>query len=349
MLNSLDRRKLREAMSNAFVDRAALELFVDDNLDERLGDIASPNEVLPMQCLLLIRWSEDNNRMRTLLTAFQQHPNPVLQALALQLLAVGGVAAAGGQEPRPHTVSDRPVIDRKNCWQGIVAMAQGAGTRVLAVSGGVGKSYTLWLVGHWCKVSGEQPARVEVDQGNATNVDAQRIAMLLSKRLWGTTDLRGLDQSLAQAPRVAKDIAELLVQRLAALPEPTWLVLDQLNHVCLDPSAIELISRLCEAVDRGECGTLRLLLLGLEPTKLGPHVGVFVKGDQVARPAPQDIADYLTWFAGDVGQPLTEAEAATAAQQLDTKLGADADHQNWSDFHTELRAVCGRIMDPQRP
>lgn len=356
-LTNLQRKELRHQMLGAFGDADTLDLFVSDNLDIRLAEKISVKVSLELVCNSFLVWAQQTGKLRTFLEAVQadtKNLKPEIRTLAGSLLAASTTAAmapAGAPGLRAHLISNRPVLNRKNYWDALNAMASGGGgSRVLAVNGGVGKSHSLWPIAHICQSSGNgaRLAFVAVDEDSVLNVDAARLATLISKCLWGATN--GLEvEDLPQAVRQAKDLAVTLIQRLSVHPEPTWLILDQLNVVNLDPSAACLLGRLCEAVDAGECPKVRLFFFGLDPGKLPPKVSLFLKVDLVKRPLRQDIEEYVLWFAQAADRPATDAKMAQVIDGLNALLADTPDHDNWFLFHKALQAVCESIKEGVLP
>jgi hypothetical protein len=148
---------------------------------------------------------------------------------------------------------------------------------------------------------------------------------------------------LSQPHRITRDLATLVTQRLAELQQPTWLILDEFDLVNLDATAIELLRKLCENIQAGECPQLWLFLFGLDPNKLGARIAQFLPMDVVTRPSRQDIEEYVTWFAGTMGKPLLDKTLKTTVDVLDGTLAANPDHASWDRFHDVLKQKCSGI------
>lgn len=341
LLETGKKKPLREAMIAAF-DQAGLEMFVEDTFTKKLETLIAVNNTLEIQCHQLIGWAERAGLVIPLLLAFQNHPNLGLKTLAGELLALSARGAAvPGALARNFVVQARPILNRTDFWKRLSAIAGGAGANVLIVHGGVGKSYSVWPMSHFCNP--ESPvakfALVRANQG--TLVDGVGLAGLIATRLWGQGGLAEIDE-FAQAQRAAKDLGTLLVQRLSTLAERTWLVIDELNLANIDESAIALLLSLCDAVDRGECPQLRLFLFGLDPARLGQK-GRFIQADQVRRPTRKDIEDYLTWFSGSIGRELDEVRLTGLVDELDGLLPEAPDHASWEGFHDRLYQKCSDL------
>jgi hypothetical protein len=190
-------------------------------------------------------------------------------------------------------------------------------------------------------------ACVDANAGAIIDVDGARLANLIATRLWGDSEL-GTEVNLAMPNRIARDLGSLILQRLAALTHPTWLVIDELNLVNLDESAIELLGRMCQAVDGNECPNVWLLLFGLNPDKLGSR-GRYLVVDRVRRPQRTDIEDYLMWFAATVGKAQRPGALKATIDQLDGALTADPDHETWHSFHDLLGRQCSGIAEGTLP
>lgn len=345
-LDNATKRQLRVLMTQTFTE-SELDLFLQDWLNTSLDDIAPLQDLFEMKCQRILLWAERKGLFRELLEALAaNHPNPGMRTYSAGALAAATPqpTAAPGANSRPYMVNLRPMVDRGTLWQHLQAFANGTtNNRVLVVTGGVGKTYSRWPVSYFCGPPQQQAklACVDANESGVTSVDAGRLANLIATRLWGDTKL-GKEKNLATANRIGRDVGSVIVQRLAALEQPTWLVIDELNLVNLDQSAIELLGRLCQAVDGSECPNVWLLLFGLNPSKLGSR-GSFLVVDQVARPQPQDIEDYLTWFAQSIKKTPPPAALAASVAQLDAALTADPNHETWQSFHAVLRQQCSAI------
>jgi len=172
------------------------------------------------------------------------------------------------------------------------------------------------------------------------NVCAVRLAELFAERLeYAPFKTDGL----AQDVRIARDLGAPLVHCLSEQPKRTWLLVDGINHINLDESALELLRRLCLAIDGGECPNVSLFLVGLDPAVLGSQFTRFMLIDRVGRPQRQDIEDYLKAFADSVGTPRPPVEFAKVAGELDGLLPAAPDHVHWHEFHEALATKCAEI------
>lgn len=347
-LDNIQRERLREAMLNAFV-RDSFELFLDDKLGIRLDDIVPRDKPFRYECHLVIIWADREGQLPSLLAAMRDgQNNPPLKDLAKELLGPppppptppGGVTAA-----HPHLLGRRPLVNRTSLWTHLDEVARGVRKdRVLLINGGVGKTYSQWLIGHACDParSGGRLAYVDVNAAGVANVDARQVAELIANRLWGPGTL-GDDTDLAQPQRVAHDLSALMINRLAALTAPVWLIVDELDMVNLDLSALELLRRLCEAVQRGECDQLWLFLVGLDRLKLGPKVSPYVAVDLVERPLRADIESHIQALAVRAGKPLSEEQLGPAVDELDALLPPAPDHAAWEAFHDLLVRKSGDI------
>ena len=351
-LDNQQRRQLRQEMIGAF-DRQALDLFLQDWLDIELERVTPAGKIFDMECQLVILWAEDTGRLTALLQAFQNHhPKQAFASFAAALLTkLSTTVTAPGAPNRPFFINTRPVLNRKLFWERLSNLANGGPVgRVLAVNGGVGKSYSRWPISHICDPSRNQArmVRVEANSGGVLDVTGVSLASAIASRMWGSDELPGADE-LAQVSRVTKDLASTLIARLAALPNRTWLVIDELDLVNLDKSAVEFLCKLCEAVDGNECPNLWLFLLGLEPTKLSAHVAPYIPLDVVHRPERADIEDFVRWFARTAGRSDDPVALKPTIDALDVLLPPDPNHDHWKQFHAQLHHTCERIRQGTLP
>jgi len=346
-LDNTQREQLRKAMIGAF-GRDALELFLDAKLDVQLDNIVPKDKTFEFECHLFIAWADREGRLPALLVAFRDgQNNPHLKSLALELLGPPPPPAPPGglTSAHPHLLGRRPLVNRNSLWTHLDEVVRGVrNDRVLLINGGVGKTYSQWLIVHACDAVrvGGRLAYVDANATGVAHVDARKLAELIANRLWGQGTL-GDDADMAQPQRVAHDLAALMINRLAALPAPVWLIVDELDLVNLDLSALELLRRLCEAVQRGECDQLWLFLVGLDRQKLGPKVSPYVAVDLVERPRRADIESHIQALAARAGTPLSAGQLKPAVDELDALLPPAPDHAAWEAFHDLLVRKSGDI------
>jgi hypothetical protein len=218
------------------------------------------------------------------------------------------------------------------------------------VTGGVGKSYSRWPVSEASK-NVARTVKIDASVDKVVDFDAVRLAGLIEGRL-AERPVRGELDELAQAPRLIKDLLPPLLQQLAQIKEPTWLIVDELDQVNLDASALELLSQLCEAIEGLECPQVWLFLIGLNPARLIPRVRrAFPPSsvDEVRRPARQDIEAYLVWFASTFGKSIPAPALAPLVDGLDALLLPVPDYASWEEFHKSLRQTCSGIEQGTLP
>ncbi len=346
MLTPQQRKDLRDQILNAFVDAKALEMFLDEHMNLKLDRYVASKNNFETQCFDLINRAQSDGKITDLLQSLaNHHSNAGFSAFAAGLLATQTplpVAAPPRTLARPYIVKRRPILNRRKFWDHLASFATESGNRVLVVKGGVGKSYSLWLASHHC-ASGKQCAsivQVSVNAGKVLDVDGTRIVSLIADRLWGhavATD------EFATPVRGSRDFGALLVQRLSQIQERTWIFLDEFNLVNIDDSALELLRKLCTAIDAGECPKVWLLLVGLDPAKLDARVGAYLPTDDVERPTQEDIKDYLVWFAQTLGRSVTAASLDQVTAELGALLPDWPGHADWATFHRKLAEKCQAI------
>jgi hypothetical protein len=352
-LDNQQRRLLRNEMTGAF-DRPSLDLFLQDWLNVELDLVVATGKSFEMECQLVITWAERNGQLMPFLKAVQtQHGKATFRDFASGLLTTltTTVIATGGQS-RPFMVGTRPVLNRNGFWKHLADLANGVPTcgRVLVVNGGVGKSYSRWPVSHICDPSRHETrmVRVEANGGKILDITAMSLANAIATRMWGANSLADTDD-LAQAARIGKDLAAMLISRLSAIQEKTWLLIDELNLVNLDATATELLCKLCNAIDARECPNVWLFLIGLDPLKLGPHVAPYVCRDQVLRPRREDIEEFVRWFARAAGKPDDPVALKPTIDDLDVSLPENPNHDHWTSFHEKLTEKCEGIRQGTLP
>jgi hypothetical protein len=343
-LNNSERASLRLAMLDSFtVD--SLDIFVQDHLDVVLAEKVSTAGAFEVVCQNFIRWAEDRGRLTSFLQSAVNEPTlPHMLQIATQLIAKAQAAAAPAVgNGKPFVVSGRPVLDRDPLWQRVTTLGGPGANRVLVVNGGVGKSHSVWVLSYLCDPALGAARLVWLDARDArVPITPGSLARLLASRLWDTATGAGPDP-FAQDARDSKGLATLLINRLSALPTPTWLVIDELDLVNLEPESLDLLTRLSQAIDAGQCPNVWLFLIGLDPSRLGAQIAQFVPVDQVTRPKRDDIENYVTWFARSVNSSEPSAKIDAAVGQLDAVLQHTPSYADWEAFHMQLRDTCGRL------
>jgi hypothetical protein len=343
-LNSTERTSLRVAMLASFA-LGELDIFVQDHLDVELVNVVDVSGPFDLVCQRFIRWAERKGELTRFLRAVVAEPKrPRLREIAPDLIAKAQAAATpGGGSAKPFVVSGRPVVDRDPLWKRVTTLGSPGTNRVLVVNGGVGKSHSVWVLSYLCDPSFGAARLVWVDAQDAdVPITPGSLVRLLASRLWDTAGAAGSDP-FAQDARDAKGLATWLINRLAGLPAATWLVIDELDLVNLEPEALELLTRLSKAIDAGQCPNVWLFLIGLDPNRLGAQIAQFVPVDLVTRPARGDIESYLTWFARSVGSSEPPTTLAGAVDSLDAVLQPTPSYADWEAFHNLLRDTCGRL------
>lgn len=349
-LNSIERAALRKGMISSFTVEE-LDIFVQDHLDVEMSTVVNTAGAFEVVCQRFIRWAEQKGNLARFLQAVvaADPPLPKLVPIATELVAKAQAAAAAlDGNGKPFVVSNRPLLDRDPLWRRVTSLGAPGANRVLVVNGGVGKSHSVWMLSYLCDPGFDTARLVWVDARDAdVPVTPGSLARLLALRLWDAGSAAGPDP-FAQDARDSRKLATLLVGRLSALPAATWLVIDELNLVNLEPEALDLLGRLSKAIDAGQCPNVWLFLIGLDPNRLGPQVAQFVPVDEVTRPAKDDIKSYMTWFA----QSLDSADPAAieaAVDELDAALQPTPSHADWDAFNKLLRDRCTDIAKGVRP
>jgi hypothetical protein len=343
-LNGTEREKLRTGMLDVFTS-SDLEIFVSDELNRDLKTIIPTTDTFEVMCQQFILWAERQNELTRFLQAAVADGRFVrLHPLARELIAkAGAAAAAGGAAPKPFIVSGRPVVDRDPLWQRVTALGGRGASRVLVVNGGVGKSHSVWMLSYLCDPSFGTARLVWIDARDADlPITPGSFAKLLASRLWDAATPAGGDP-FAQDARDSKALGTLMINGLSRLATDTWLVVDELDLVNLEPESLDLLARLSKAIDAGQCPNVWLFLIGLEPKRLGAQVGQFVPVDLVTRPKKTDIESYMTWFAGSVESNEDPNRIAASVDELDAILQPAPSYADWDAFTEKLQEKCTKL------
>lgn len=358
-LTKEQRRDLRQAMLAAF-DPNALSLFLEDWLDISLANAVQAGDPFEAQCQKLIKWAESVGKIDELYRAFQQHhTNPGLNMVVIGILATKTTSTAPeGEAARPFLINKRPVLNRQGLWERLKVFAAGnkAIDRILIVTGeaATGKTYSQWMISHVFAPHRQSYsfALVDLTQGTDAEVDGVTLAERISDRLWPQEIANGTMKrfdDLAQPARETRNIGDLLVGRLTALQKPTWILIDGLNAVRIGKTAVDLLVRLCHAIEIGECSQLWLILIGMKPDQFGPEVALYVPFDKTSRPNRQDIEEFLVWFVTDISRAEAAVALGNHIDQLDATLPAQPTHDAWIAFHQALVEKCQGIRQGMLP
>ncbi|MHB8268820.1 hypothetical protein [Bradyrhizobium sp.] len=337
------RAKLRQEILNSF-GPPAFGLFVSDHLDLDFFQLVAPGP-FENQCQEFILRMEKQGALDRLCLELKQarsdKPDLVLVvseiADALAKL-VGSLATKA-----PLMIGGRPFLDREDLRSKLTGFIEGNGLqRVLAVCGETasGKSYSAHLISR--SASGIRFVSAELPAITQSAFEASHIAVTIWERFWPDDALHRFDD-LGQQTRDAKWYGDRLLARLGKLDDDTLLFLDGFNTAPLSKTAAELLTRLCRAVELGECASLWLVLIGLDAAQLGPEYDGIIASELAKAPAESDIADFLTEVTVQSARPVDPAKIKTDAIRLAAILGNKPTHALWVEFNRELLLACKAI------
>jgi hypothetical protein len=339
-LNNEERRRLREAMLSSFANLDRLDIFVQDHLDVVLNHKVKTDAALEVVFQSFIRWADEAGQVTKFLQAALGDANlPHLRAIAEELVAKAGAAAASGNgQGKPFVVRNRPVLDRESLWHRLTALGGPGANRVLVVNGEVGKSHSVWMLTYLCDSSIGTAQLKTVDARDAeVPVTPGSLARLIATRVWNEAGVAGPDP-YAQDARDSRKLATLLIGKLSALQEPTWVVIDELDQVNLErrrwissPGS----ARRSTPASVPTCGSSSS---GSTPTGWARRWGSS-SVDVVKRPQKTDIESYVSWFARSVNNG-DQATIATVVNELDAVLQHTPSYAEWEAFHKLLQLRC---------
>ncbi|HEY9648460.1 MAG TPA: effector-associated domain EAD1-containing protein, partial [Chroococcidiopsis sp.] len=101
--DNTNRSMFREALQNAYPSEEALELFVDEELNENLAAIAQGN--LQALAFGLIKWARSRGTLDEVYGAFKRHnpKHPVIEVLERQAVVSPNSNLTGGEGDRLQT------------------------------------------------------------------------------------------------------------------------------------------------------------------------------------------------------------------------------------------------------
>ncbi len=353
-LTSLQRKTLREAMQRNILTMDELDLHIaQDMIETSLAEVGVSTVALPSACQALIVWAEKKRRLAQLLdglAASNEFPDAAAAALALKQTMVANGAAVGS--PGPHTnrlLSARLFLNRSGFCRLLRDFANKRhADRVILVQGEEksGKTYSKYIIASAAEQMGATFVPVDLNEdaiGGRT--DAQSLTRRLLMRLDGPAPRSPYDD-LGQDANKAIYYTDALLARLGRLQDPVWLIIDNVNGLRVDQTARDLVWRICDAVETGECDNLWLILLGVAETDAVMSQQVFVS-DRALLPQQADVHEFLTWFLSGKGKSLAENEliahvdeVMAHARHLAAATDGPSRSDAWTDLHGAIRRKC---------
>jgi len=288
-----------------------------------------------------------------LIAAPQRFPDAAEAATELKALleASRGITL----EPGPHTnrlVSTRILLNRDGLCDLLRSFADRHGPdRVILVQGDEksGKSYSKFYVSAAAAEAEAKLVQLDLDDPNAPGrTDAQRFTQRLLTR-FGAPAPRSQFDDFAQDANRAVFHTETMLGYLSNLREPTWLVIDNVHGLQVDQSARDLVWRLCEAVDTGECSNLWLVLVGVAETDAVMSQQIFVS-DRALPPRQQDVRAFIDWFLAQTGKTLADPVVAAHVEEVMTHVANVTDATDgptktlaWQALHGAIHQKCAAL------
>jgi hypothetical protein len=346
------RKSLRTALYGN-VQYDTLELLLSDEFGvTRLLNVVRATVSYEAQCHDLVLWVEGAGQLETFCRALQRYEktkdNLVLQAVVtavLESLRATAAAPPGSAPGRQLLLNRRPFLNRQTLWTKLGSFAAGSGAdRLLLVRGeeASGKSYSEYLISYFAAPSNAAFVSVDAPAVAQGELEAPPLAARIAARFGGEATGGPIDD-LSQAARQGKWHEETLIPRLANLRQPTWLMIDGLNKVPLGRSALDLLIRLCRAVELNECPELWLILVGLNGPELGSRYDGFIPDDEACAPKVEDVKEFIRVVATSAGKQVGPEALDEYATELCTTLGAKPSHASWTAFHRRLADKCRKI------
>ena len=322
---------LRDALSEAFPDE---DRFGDVVLlaNKRLNMVSAPGRPLPSRILETIKDAEANNWLLDLLEhAVASNPaDPILTDLANRLKAT---APPPGVSPYHmcRLSGGTVMVNRKPLRAAVEELNDRQGRRILVIRGDSrsGKSHSLQLITFIADmVGGFTVVPVDLDPRQDTQTRRVIGAHDLASRL---VSLCGYGIPIPEPPsdrqwsKWVTAFGDEFAKLANVEPAPRWIVIDGMNKVLLDQSAVDLIqdlaSRVYSALTR-----LRLVLVGYEQS-LPALVLPYIQEEKVARISDADLLEFFVLARQELNKHADEdAVAEVVARVLDQVDMASADY-----------------------
>lgn len=306
--------RLAETIERAW-DLPGLTVFVKDELDVDLANLVPDGSLRQRATALLV----ELNRRRPprdgqLLEALRSRGNAALRAVAAELLTPGFFSPTG--DPLHATVLGRaPFVARSPLRAALrdFAAPNDYSTHVLVVRGAGpgGKSYSWEFLRHLARSLGATPLRLRLE---GTDYSPRRLV----EQVFALLRLPPAElPTFADDPQPAhvRPLVNTFTGQVAALAEPYWLVLDDLN----DPGVTEIVREtayaLAAAVEDSRPANLWVALLGYNAEIVDADLR-YVGQDDAAFPDATALAGHFVELAAVGPVPITAGQAGEYADAL---------------------------------
>ncbi|ESW81888.1 hypothetical protein X770_29090 [Mesorhizobium sp. LSJC269B00] len=326
MLAPQDIKPLVEKICESF-DEGLFDNFLMTDFDGlQLNDYAPSGLAWPIRAVGFIKQLITRQRDAAFLEVLAKHSGPtdLFPGPKTELREFAAVLLAAALPPpanrRPCFVGGRPFINRDSLWKEVGAFSNNQGAqRILLVDGepGSGKSYSALLVSQMCRT---QARYIRIDLGRSTVGEAGigEFVLPIATRLELT--LKQKFDDLAQEARDVLRAGELIVAGLQQLEhqsiggpaEPWWILVDGLNLPRVGAAIVDLVLRLAQAIDQGECNNIWLVLIGLKPERLTGALPQLVRIDHSTLPAPDHLKEWIQRLGLEHDKELEDQQLAQA-------------------------------------
>lgn len=352
-----DRRKLKEALEDAFTEVADFESLAFLHLGVSLETLTDAPTRKDRVAIGLIQWAEKNDRLKLLLDgAREENPeNQLLAAVAGAILRNITSAAPVYRAADPYQVclprQDLPFVDRRSLRSTLRTMINGGGKAVLAVEGDtrMGKTHTSHLISYLAnnvRHDGTNPVCRTVavhlaDYAPEFNAGdfAEQVALQLSRAhtrvnipVKPTTE-----QEARWEGRIAAWIVGEIRDAVAQLNlKQVWLVVDGFQQTTVAQSTRDLLRRLAREAHYN-VPEMRLILLD-HPDAI-PELERFIERDRIEWPAKGDVKDFYRSVVEGTGRTMT----ANLLGRLANATWADAEPLDTGFMERLDDAIRGRL------
>ena len=306
--------EIQRALFAAFPAESDLE-GVLISVNKSLGAVSASNQPYPTRILQTIKDAEANDWLLNLLAAAAaSNANDV----TLQNLSDGLKAQAPPPDINPYYMcrlgGGTVMVNRKPLRAAVEELHELQGRRILVITGESwsGKSHSLQLITFIAEiVGGFSVVPVDLDPRR----DDQTRLVISARDLAGRlVKLSGYSVAVPEEPtdrqwsKWVTDFNDDFATAARQEPMPRWIVIDGMNKVLLDQSAVDLIQDLASRV-YSSLSKLRLVLVGYEQS-LPPLVQPYIQVEKVARISDHDLVEFFVLAHQELNRLYTEDELA---------------------------------------
>jgi hypothetical protein len=306
--------KIEKALLAAFPQENDFSSLVSDS-GYTLDQVSGPKQPLPTRILETLKHAEAHDWLLALISkaAGLRPADPVLRDLHSEL---------GPQAPPPNLSpyymcrlgSGTVMVDRKPLRAAVEELHDLQGRRVLVIKGDSwsGKSHSVQLITFIADVVGgftlvELDLDPHRDDQTRLVITARDLASRLI-RLMGYQIAWPESSGDRQWSKWVTEFGDEFARCAATDATRRWIVIDGMNKVLLDQSAVDLVQDLTTRIYKS-LPRLRLVLVGYEQS-LPPLIMPYIQEEKVARIGDNDLIEFFVLAHEELSRPHDEDSLA---------------------------------------